>query len=35
VKESVATLFMDHPPTGKRIEALERLESQLQGAPAA
>jgi heat shock protein HtpX len=35
VKESVATLFMDHPPTAKRIEALERLESQLQTGPAA
>jgi len=36
VKESVATLFMDHPPTEKRIEALQKLEQQLQsgGVPA-
>jgi len=36
VKESVATLFMDHPPTEKRIAALQKLEQQLQsgGAPA-
>jgi heat shock protein HtpX len=30
VKSSVATLFMDHPPTEKRIEALQKLEAQLQ-----
>jgi heat shock protein HtpX len=30
VKESFRTLFSDHPPTKKRIEQLERLESQLQ-----
>ncbi|MEA2439709.1 MAG: heat shock protein HtpX [Thermoleophilaceae bacterium] len=30
VKSAVRTLFMDHPPTGKRIEQLERLEAQLQ-----
>ncbi|HEX8073435.1 MAG TPA: zinc metalloprotease HtpX [Thermoleophilaceae bacterium] len=35
VKESVATLFMDHPPTEKRIEALSRLEAQLQAPIAA
>ena len=35
VKESVATLFMDHPPTEKRIEALSRLETQLQAPVAA
>jgi heat shock protein HtpX len=36
VKESVATLFMDHPPTEKRIAALQKLEQQLQsgGVPA-
>ena len=36
VKESVATLFMDHPPTEKRIAALQQLEAQLQsgGVPA-
>jgi heat shock protein HtpX len=36
VKSSVATLFMDHPPTEKRIEALQKLEQQLQsgGVPA-
>jgi len=34
VKESVATLFMDHPPLEKRLAALQRLEAQLQ-APAA
>ena len=31
VKESVKTLFMDHPPTEKRIERLQRLEAELQG----
>ncbi|HEY0630821.1 MAG TPA: zinc metalloprotease HtpX [Thermoleophilaceae bacterium] len=30
VKSAVRTLFMDHPPTEKRIEQLERLEAQLQ-----
>src|ERR687888_843261 len=31
VKKSAATLFMTHPPMEKRIEALQRLEAQLQG----
>src|SRR5438094_5511488 len=36
VKESVATLFMDHPPLEKRLAALQKLEAQLQApAPAA
>src|SRR3954453_14365619 len=30
IKSSVRTLFMDHPPTEKRIEQLSRLEQQLQ-----
>jgi heat shock protein HtpX len=30
VKSSVHTLFMTHPPMEKRIEALQRMESQLQ-----
>ena len=30
-KQSVATLFSTHPPLEKRIEALQRLEAQLQG----
>src|SRR3954463_9156204 len=30
VKSAVRTLFMDNPPTEKRIEQLERLEAQLQ-----
>jgi heat shock protein HtpX len=30
VKSAVRTLFMDHPPTEKRIERLEALEAQLQ-----
>src|SRR4051812_23403754 len=30
LKSSIKTLFMDHPPTEKRIEALSQLESQLQ-----
>jgi heat shock protein HtpX len=30
VKSSIRTLFMDHPPTEKRIEQLSRLEAQLQ-----
>jgi len=34
VKSAVATLFSSHPPMEKRIEALSRLESQLQGVPA-
>jgi heat shock protein HtpX len=35
-KTAVATLFMDHPPTEKRIEALQRIEAQLQASgPAA
>jgi heat shock protein HtpX len=29
LKSSLRTLFMDHPPTEKRIEQLSRLESQL------
>jgi heat shock protein HtpX len=35
VKQSVRTLFMDHPPTEKRIEALQRIEAQLQAPIAA
>jgi heat shock protein HtpX len=34
VKDSVATLFMDHPPLEKRLAALQKIEAQLQ-APAA
>ena len=34
VKKSVYNLFSTHPPMEKRIEALSRLEAQLQGAPA-
>jgi heat shock protein HtpX len=34
VKNSVYNLFSTHPPMEKRIEALSRLEAQLQGAPA-
>jgi heat shock protein HtpX len=34
VKHSVYNLFSTHPPMEKRIEALSRLEAQLQGAPA-
>jgi heat shock protein HtpX len=30
LKSSIKTLFMDHPPTEKRIEQLSRLEAQLQ-----
>ena len=30
VKLAVATLFSTHPPMEKRIEALQRLEAQLQ-----
>jgi heat shock protein HtpX len=33
-KQSIASLFMTHPPMEKRIEALQRIEGQLQ-APAA
>ena len=32
VKGSISGLFATHPPMEKRIEALQRLESQLQGA---
>jgi len=35
VKESVHTLFLTHPPMDKRIEALQRMESQLQAPIAA
>ncbi len=31
-KSAVRTLFMDHPPTEKRIERLQRYEAELQGA---
>jgi heat shock protein HtpX len=31
VKSGVQTLFMDHPPTAKRIERLQSYEAQLQG----
>jgi heat shock protein HtpX len=31
VKNSIRTIFMDHPPTEKRIERLERYEADLQG----
>jgi heat shock protein HtpX len=34
VKRTAATLFSTHPPMEKRIEALQRLESQLQGTAA-
>jgi heat shock protein HtpX len=30
VKSAVRTLFMDHPPTEKRVERLQELEAQLQ-----
>jgi heat shock protein HtpX len=33
VKSSLRTLFMDHPPTEKRIEQLSRLEGQLHAGP--
>jgi heat shock protein HtpX len=33
-KNSIFNLFSTHPPIEKRIAALERLEAQLQGAPA-
>ena len=35
VKSSVHTLFLTHPPMEKRIEALQRMESQLQAPVAA
>ena len=31
-KKAVQSIFMDHPPTEKRIERLERYEAELQGA---
>jgi heat shock protein HtpX len=31
VKNSIRTIFMDHPPTEARIERLERYEADLQG----
>ena len=31
-KQSIATLFSTHPPLEARLEALSRLEAQLQGA---
>jgi heat shock protein HtpX len=34
-KRAVGNLFSTHPPLDKRIAALQRLEAQLQGAPAA
>ncbi|XAY07020.1 Protease HtpX [Paraconexibacter sp. AEG42_29] len=33
VKAGIGSLFATHPPMEKRIEALSRLEGQLQGAP--
>jgi heat shock protein HtpX len=33
--ERIGSIFASHPPVEKRIEALQRLESQLQGLPAA
>jgi heat shock protein HtpX len=33
-KNSLMNIFADHPPLEKRLAALERLESQLQSAPA-
>jgi heat shock protein HtpX len=33
-RQSIATVFSTHPPLEKRIEALERLEAQLQGTAA-
>jgi heat shock protein HtpX len=35
VKKSIGTLFMSHPPLEKRIEALQRIEAQLQSSGAA
>ena len=34
-KASIRTIFMDHPPTEKRIERLQRYEADLQGSLAA
>jgi len=34
IKGAIQTLFATHPPMEKRIERLERLESQLQGTAA-
>jgi heat shock protein HtpX len=34
-KKSLMNIFSDHPPLEQRLAALERLESQLQGTPAA
>jgi heat shock protein HtpX len=34
-KASIRTIFMDHPPTEKRIERLQRYEAELQGTLAA
>jgi heat shock protein HtpX len=31
VKSALRTIFMDHPPTEKRIERLQRYEAELQG----
>ncbi len=31
-KKSLMNIFADHPPLEQRLAALERLESQLQGA---
>ena len=33
-KAAIGGLFSTHPPMEKRIAALQRLESQLQGVPA-
>ncbi len=33
-KQSIVALFSTHPPLEKRLAALQRLEAQLQGAPA-
>jgi len=33
-RRSIMTIFSTHPPLEKRLAALERLEAQLQGAPA-
>jgi heat shock protein HtpX len=35
VKKSIGTLFMSHPPLEKRIDALQRIEAQLQSSGAA
>ena len=34
-KAAVQSIFMDHPPTEKRIERLQRYEAELQGTLAA